>query len=163
MGAVWAPTNTMIIKGLEKYGYKNQARDIAMNHLRNVITVYKETGTIWENYSADYVTPGDVAKAEFVGWSGIAPINYFFEYAIGIKANAPDKIIEWTINSQDNVGIKKFWFGGITTDLICSNPDKNGKRKIKVTSDGNYTLKILYNGNEIIKKINKGGSTTIKL
>jgi len=87
-GAVWAPTNRMIVTGLENYGYKELARKIALNHLRNVVAIFKNTGTLWENYAPQYVSPGKPSKGDFVGWTGIGPIAFFIEYAIGIRADA---------------------------------------------------------------------------
>jgi len=88
VGAVWAPTDKMVMAGLENYGYRDLAREIALNHLRNVVAVFKETGTIWENYAPQQVAHGEPAKGDFVGWSGIGPIAFFIEYAIGIRADA---------------------------------------------------------------------------
>ena len=53
-----APTNTMVIRGLEKYGYNKLAKEIALKHLDLISKIYKETGTIWENYAPDTITPG---------------------------------------------------------------------------------------------------------
>ncbi|GHV64605.1 hypothetical protein FACS1894199_03250 [Bacteroidia bacterium] len=75
-GSNWAPTNTMVIRGLEKYGYDSLARTIALKHLEQVAGVFKQTNTIWENYMPDSLSYGlhlngkPVAK-DFVGWSGI--------------------------------------------------------------------------------------------
>jgi glycogen debranching enzyme len=145
LGSVWAPTNTMIIRGLEKYGYDALAREIAMNHLNNVVEVYKKTGTIWENYSPDSTKQGSVAKNDFVGWSGIAPILYFIEYAIGIKANAIENKITWTISSDKKTGINKFWFGGKTINLVCHEKGKDNTRLLEVESTGAFTLEVIYN------------------
>jgi hypothetical protein len=151
-GAVWAPTNTMVIKGLEKYGYNDLAQEIALNHLDNVIKVYKETGTVWENYAPQKIAKGDPSRKDFVGWSGISPISYFIEYKIGIRADAIDNSITWKINSPKTVGIENFWFGGKTVSLLCSEVDNKGKRQITVKSDGDFKLKIKINNKT--KKVN---------
>src|SRR5208337_822368 len=67
-GSVWAPTETMVIRGLENSGYDDLAREIALKHLDLVARVYEKTGTIWENYSPDAIQQGMPAKADFVGW-----------------------------------------------------------------------------------------------
>jgi len=66
-GAVWAPTTRMVVEGLENYGYAELAREIALNHLRHVVTVFEDTGTIWENYAPQGVAPGEPSKGDFVG------------------------------------------------------------------------------------------------
>lgn len=163
-GSVWAPTNTMVIRGLERYGYYNLAREIANNHLKNVVTVYNKTGTIWENYAPDSVTAGQPARRDFVGWSGMAPITYFIEYTIGIKADAPNRTITWKIMSEDRVGIEDFWFADTTVDLVCEKPDRHGKRNIKVYSDKkSFQMIIDYKGNTIEKEIIPGESIEFSL
>ena len=145
-GAVWAPTERMVIQGLENYGYKELAREIAMNHLHNVVEVYKETGTLWENYAPQSIARGKPSKGDFVGWTGIGPIALFIEYAIGIKADATANVITWNISSTKRVGVENFWFGGKRVSLICQQPDTNGARAIKVLSDGGFRLKVRLNG-----------------
>ena len=44
-GSVWAPTNYMILKGLDKNGYHELCYEIAKNCVKNVVTVFEETGT----------------------------------------------------------------------------------------------------------------------
>lgn len=84
-GAVWAPTSTLVIRGLENYDYDGLAREIAFNHLTNIGRVFPETGTLWENYAPDSAKRGKPAKQDFVGWSGIGPILYLLEYGIGLN------------------------------------------------------------------------------
>ncbi len=146
-GSVWAPTNTMVIRGLEKYGYNDLAREIALKHVKLVADVYAETGTIWENYMPDstkygYVElrPGDYhpVRKDFVGWSGLGPIVYFLNYAVGLRADAPRKTLTWDITSDQRNGCERFRFGGIVTSLIAE-PTTTGYR-VKVVSDAPYKL-----------------------
>jgi len=106
------------------------------------VTVFKETGTIWENYAPKKVAQGAPAKPDFVGWSGIAPILFLIEYAIGIKANAVTNTITWDIRSLGRVGIERFWFSGKTLSLVCEEPDSDQKRSIKVTSEDTVDLMV---------------------
>jgi len=145
-GAVWVPTDKMVIAGLENYGYTDLAREIAMNHLRNVVAVFKATGTIWENYAPQHVTQGKPAKGDFVGWSGIGPIAFFIEYAIGIRADALANRITWDIHSPARVGVERFWLGGKTVSLICEKADAAGVRTVTVKSDGAFDLAVTWQG-----------------
>ncbi len=56
-GAVWPPTNTMVIRGLERYGKNDLAREIALEHLERIGEVFQKTGTVWENYASDRAAP----------------------------------------------------------------------------------------------------------
>jgi hypothetical protein len=145
-GAVWAPTDKMVVAGLEKYGYQELARKIALNHLQNVVAIFKDTGTVWENYAPQHICPGKPAKGDFVGWTGIGPIAFFIEYAIGIRADASANRITWDIRSSKRVGIERFWFGGKTVSLLCEKADASGVRKVMVHSDESFNLIIKSNG-----------------
>ena len=68
----------MIIRGLERCGKQDLASEIALEHLARVAEVFQSTGTVWENYSPDAATPGEPAKPDLVGWTGIVPIVYFW-------------------------------------------------------------------------------------
>lgn len=70
-GSVWAPTNYMVLKGLEKYGYNDLAYDIAETSLNNVVKTYNKTSTLWENYSPEEASRGSSSGGSFVGWSGL--------------------------------------------------------------------------------------------
>jgi hypothetical protein len=152
-GAVWAPTEKMVIQGLENYGYGELAQEIAMNHLHNVVEVYKETGTLWENYAPQSIARGKPSKGDFVGWTGIGPIALFIEYAIGIKADAAANVVTWDIRSPKRVGVENFWFGGKTVSLVCQQPNTEGIRTIKVLSEGDFCLNIRLNGKKETMKV----------
>lgn len=145
-GAIWAPTEKMVIQGLENYGYEELAREIAMNHLGHVVEVHKETGTLWENYAPQSVSRGKPSRGDFVGWTGIGPIEFFIEYAIGIKADAAANTVTWDITSSGRVGVERFWFGGKTVSFVCEEPDSRGKREVRVESDGDFHLKVKIDG-----------------
>lgn len=159
-GSVWAPTNTVVIKGLEQYGYSNLARTIAMKHLNLVAEVLKKTGTIWENYAPDTASfglhaDGSPVVKDFVGWSGIAPIAYFFEYAIGLKADATHNEITWNIYSHKKVGCRRFRFNNREVSLVAY-PSTKGKTLIQVSCTKEFNLKIKIGEAEHYFKIKSG-------
>jgi len=80
LGAVWAPTTYMVIRGLDAVGKKELAREVAHNFYDAVAKVYQNTETFWENYSSEQVQPGNPSKPHFCGWTAIAPITIFREY-----------------------------------------------------------------------------------
>ncbi|HEY0257606.1 MAG TPA: trehalase family glycosidase [Candidatus Methylacidiphilales bacterium] len=152
-GSVWAPTDTMVIRGLQRYGKDTLARAIALNHLENIGAVFVKTGTFWENYSAEFVEPGIPAKGDFVGWTGIGPILYLIEFAIGIKADAMENRIVWNVNSPKRVGVEQFWFAGKTVNLVCEAAHGEGKRALQVFSDQPFTLLVNWAGRTAEMKV----------
>lgn len=151
-GSVWAPTNYMVLKGLDEYGEYALAHEIARNHVDNAVSVFEETGTLFENYAPEYADgkpcKGNWAKGDFVGWTGLIPISVMFEYVFGIKPDAANNKITWHVNLTDRHGIEKYPFG---TDgemkLICEKrASLSEKPMITVESDVPVTVEVIWNG-----------------
>lgn len=139
-GGVWAPTNYMVLKGLDKYNYYALSHEIGLEHLNNVVRVFEKENTLFENYTPEFVdngmsAGGTPAKRDFVGWSGLIPITVLFEYVFGIKPDSANNKIIWDVRLLERHGIEKYPFGvnGELT-LICD------KRKT-VNDRPNITLK----------------------
>ena len=79
-GSAWAPTNYMIIRGLEAVGQHDLAERLARQYYWCVAEVFKTTGTFWENYAPDRIAPGDSSRPDFCGWTALAPITLWHDY-----------------------------------------------------------------------------------
>lgn len=149
-GSVWAPTNALVVRGLEQNGFHSQAKDIALNHLEALSRVYQDTGTIWENYPADELTSGDSDNRDFVGWSGLAPILYLIEYGIGLSLSRDTKDItlRWEISddlvARGRLGCRNYWFAGKTADLEAV--PAAGRLKITICTREEFSLQVIYRG-----------------
>src|SRR5215469_8001437 len=133
--------------GLEKYGYYELARKIALNHLEQVASVFEKTGTIWENYSPDHPQQGKPAKSDFVGWSGIGPIMYLLEYAVGLQPDAARNRLVWQIQTAGRIGCERYRFNGHMATLIAepANPEAN-EETLQVDSDSPFELQANFQG-----------------
>ncbi|MBQ2732556.1 MAG: glycoside hydrolase [Clostridia bacterium] len=118
-GAVWAPTNYMVLKGLEKNGYSELAYDIARNCLENVVSVFQREATVFENYAPERADKGAPAKRDFIGWSGLFPISILFEYVFGIHPFARERRIVWDVRLLEKHGVNNYPLGRYTLDLLC--------------------------------------------
>lgn len=156
-GGVWAPTNYMVMKGLDKYGYQKLAHEIALNYVGNVVDLYVRDGTIYENYAPEFKGHGNPCKTEFVGWTGLAPISILFEYVFGIRPDAAEKKITWHVNLTEAHGIRQYPLGDILVDLECAARESaEEKPRITVRSTEKVTVEILWNGTrEIIESEEK--------
>jgi glycogen debranching enzyme len=139
-GSIWAPTNTMVIRGLEKFDLMETAYDIAMNDLNCMADVYKKTGTVWENYAPDSIAPGNDSQKDFVGWSGMAPILYLLEYAIGLKPDAETNSLTWNIRTNAKTGCENFRFNKHTITIIAEKAKSENSYNINLLSDGDFKL-----------------------
>lgn len=144
-GGVWPPTNYMVLKGLEKNGYDRLCYEIACNHLENVVEVFRKTGTLFENYAPECAEPGQPAKKDFVGWTGLSPIAILFEYVFGIRPDCANQKIVWHINLQERHGIRQYPFGDATLNLECE-PSGEGFPAVHIQSDKPVTVEVRYNG-----------------
>ena len=114
LGSVWAPTNVMIIKGLDKFGvgndlaYKfNEFATLATEeYLNGIYEVYKKTGTIWENYSPEALARGSWSRPDFVGWTGCGPIELLIENIIGLRPDGVNNLLTWHLTRIDKHGIE---------------------------------------------------------
>lgn len=123
-GSVWAPINTMVVLGLEHCGNSALAAEIALNDLDAVAKVFDDTGTIWENYPPDFIDSGNSDHPDMVGWSGMAPIRFLMEYAVGLRMTGPDHTLAWMLRPEfladgGKIGCQNYWFCGKTADFLA--------------------------------------------
>ena len=156
-GAVWAPTTTMVVRGLEQYGHRELAAEVALNHLDQAGRVFKETGTFWENYAPDAALPGRPGKKDFVGWSGLGPILFLIEFGIGLKPDAARNELVWEMRSAHRVGCERYRFNGHLVSLTCEPlAGDNRRRKLSVESDGSFTLILQRSGQRTTHAVARG-------
>jgi hypothetical protein len=144
LGSVWPPTNYMIMRGLTYNGYDNLAHEVALNHLTNVVEVWRQTGTLWENYAPDYPRPGNAAKGDFVGWGGLGPIAGLLEYVIGLRPQdyAATAALTWDIRLLDGHGVQRYPFGKDGwLDLYCA-PRSAETERPEITARANRPVQL---------------------
>ena len=153
LGGVWAPTNYMVLKGLDKYGKYSLSHKIGTKLLDSVVSVFEREGTVFENYAPELSenglpTKGNPAVSDFVGWTGLVPISILFEYVFGIKPDAENGRIIWDINLLEKHGIEKYPFcntGELT--LICNKRNSHDEKpEITVISNIPVELEIIWGG-----------------
>ncbi len=157
-GGIWAPTNFMVIKGLQKNGYRDKAFDIAFRHHQHILEVFKKTGTFWEYYAPESANPGLLARPDFVGWTGLPPIAVLIEGVFGIQGNFPEKTIHWDVNLTEKHGIARFPIGpeGMLSLTCFERSSKQQRPKIEIESNMELKLKLSWQGGNEEFAIQKG-------
>lgn len=118
LGAVWSPTNYMVLRGLAQNGADALAHAIAGNHVEQVAQVFAETGTLWENYAPEFAVRGNPAGRDFVGWTGLSAISIPIEYLIGLRP-AHEGLL-WDIRLTGRHGVLRYPLGKDNiVDLVC--------------------------------------------
>jgi hypothetical protein len=171
-GGVWAPTNYMVLKGLDESGMGGLAHEIARNHLDNVVQVFEsddtrwqnadqfrqffgledleleETHTLWENYAPEAAAPGETSKPGYVGWTGLPPIAVLFEDVFGLAPDACSAKLTWNVRLLEEHGVRRYPFGpdGLL-DLTCARrATAREKPVVKISSNVPLTLEFRWEG-----------------
>ena len=164
-GGVWSPTQAMVAEGLSQYGYNDLCYKAVSKYLQSMATVFKDTGTIWEFYKPDSAMPGQIwgpfnARKDFVGWSGIGPIQLLIENVLGFKLDVLKNELNWNIQSCGRHGIRNLRFGNSYVDAEISSRDTLKDDlivKINFRSENeNLLLKILVNNKVYEHSLQKG-------
>lgn len=158
-GAVWAPTNFMVLKGLRVVRQNKLAHDIAVNHLKNVCEVYQHTNTFWENYAPETAAAGDPAQSDFVGWTGLSPITILLEDVIGLRTDWPQRRVIWDrrLDIEGKYGILNYSLGPDGTLDILGD-----RETVTITTDTPFTLTI-QDATQSLQAAISSGTTEIDL
>ncbi len=138
-GGVWPPTNYMALRGLRNIGQDALAHTIAVNHLTNIWEVYQHTDTFWENYAPEAASPGEPAKPDFVGWTGLSPIAILLEDVIGLQVDWPLRRVLWDrrLETEAAYGVRNYPLGQEGTLEILGD-----QTQVTVNTDVSFTLTI---------------------
>jgi hypothetical protein len=171
-GGIWAPTNYMVLKGLEANGQHELAHAIAVNHLENVVKVfesedtrwegaeqfrqffhltdlkYDDRHTLWENYAPDVIMPGSHSKPGYVGWTGIPPIAVLLEDVFGLLPDAVANRLIWHVRLTEEHGVRHYPFGSNgMVDLMCTSRNSRlDQPSIEIHSNIPFTLEVIWEG-----------------
>jgi hypothetical protein len=180
-GGVWAPTNYMVLKGLDAIGQDDLAHEIAKNHLGNVVQVfesndtpwlgadqfrqyfhltnlvYDDKHTLWENYAPDVIKPGSHSKPGYVGWTGVPPIAVLLEDVFGLSPDAVTNRLTWQVRLIEEHGVHRYPFGSNgVLDLKCNcRVSVDERPAIEIHSNVPFTLKVIWKGGSDLLNIEK--------
>lgn len=157
-GAVWAPTNFAIIKGLEKFGYEKLATRATDKYLTAMAAVFEKTGTVWENYAPEEpLREGQPAKGDFVGWTGIGPITLLIENMLGFRCDGVRQQLTWRLTRTDRHGIERLHLGETTLSIICyARADENAPAQIAIKTDRPFVLNLFKGCGESTFNVGQG-------
>lgn len=147
-GGIWCVANYMTLRGLTARGLDSLAHEIALNHIDRIVTRYKDTGTIWENYAPE---PNEIprnCRPNFVGFSGVSPISILFENVFGIQSYVPGNQIVWDVRLLEKHGINHYPFGlkGIVHLTCGMRKSLKEEPVIDVTSNIPLTVLVKWEG-----------------
>ncbi|MEI7437418.1 MAG: trehalase family glycosidase [bacterium] len=168
-GGVWAPTNYMVVKGLEQHGRRDLAFELAVKHMENLCEVYSgfEPSSLWECYSPDLARPataklGELSRSNFVGWTGLGPVAMLIEDILGVEVDVPANTITWRPCLLEEHGIKRLAFGKGYVDLLCeSRQSRETPPTVRVSSTVPFKLRVEWVQRQAEKNIRIGDSILV--
>jgi hypothetical protein len=143
LGSTWAPTNCATIKGFQRAGRLDVAREIAHRHLEVMGEILRKTGHIWENYCSEASTRGSWSTHDY-SWSAVGPVALLMEIVLGLEPDAIRRRLRWTPPAGEAVGVERFALGTATIRLE-QQPGPAGDRII-VDTDRPFALDLVQNG-----------------
>lgn len=147
-GGVWSCMEVMILKGLARHGYHEEAFDCAYRHNDAVVKEFVRDGTLWEVYAPDSLDRSLPSGGDFVGWTGISVISIVLEFVFGIVPHPIEGYIDWYVNLTDEFGVKKYFFNGQELTLKCEHRNSKEEEPIIFVTGGKAKVKIHWNGKE---------------
>ncbi len=147
LGGVWPGAAYMVISGLKEKGFDALAWKILMNHYGNVLEVFRQTGTFWEYYAPDAAAPGFMARRDFVGWTGLAPIAELLEFIFGIRADVPESKLALDVSLLDAYAVERYPFGDACVNIsVAKRTSADERPRVTITSDKPFELELRWNG-----------------
>ena len=153
-GSVYPAFNFMVIKGLEKYGKYELARECAIRHLYFVLdglmpNESKQPGDLWEAY-----LPNKEGKASLKGNSsfprkryllttGLSTIALMIENIIGLSISLPRKTVDWIIPNLEIMGIEKLSLKRNLITILSNKTDRGWGIQMESEKLYYFTINIL--------------------
>ena len=129
-GSVFPHLTFMIIKGLEKYGKYDLARECAIRHLYYVLDALNPDGNrkggLWEAYLPHKEGPAKWPKNDafprslYLPYAALSTITLMMENVIGLHISLPRKTVEWIIPTVEAMGIEKLSLKRNLITILCN-------------------------------------------
>jgi len=149
-GSVFPFLTYMIIKGLEKYGKFELARECSIKHLYFVLeglhTEKGMKGTLWEAYApsregaASWPGNTQFPRPLFLPYAALSTVALMIENVLGLYISLPRKTVDWIIPSLEIMGIEDL---ALKRNMISILSNKSGRGwEIRLESEKLYYLTV---------------------
>lgn len=152
-GSVYPSYTFMVIKGLEKYGRYDIARESAIRHLYYILDTLhpegKEKGNVWEAYApmnegpAQWTNHSEFPRPLYLPYVCLSSITLMIENIVGLYISLPRKTVDWIVPTLEIMGIENM---SLKRNMITILSNKSGRGwEIRLESEKLYyfTINIL--------------------
>ena len=145
-GSVYPHLTFMIVKGLEKYGRYELARECSIRHLYFMLDTLhpegKEKGNIYEAYlplsegPARWEDKPNFPRPVYIHYAALASITLMIENVIGLYISLPRKTVDWIMPNLEIMGIEDL---SLKRNMITILSNKSGRGwEIRLESEKLY-------------------------
>ncbi len=149
-GSIYPCFTYIVIKGLEKYGKFEFAREAAIKHIYYILEgLHPEEGklgTFWEAYAprgegpAGWPGKAGFPRSLFLPYTALATVALMIENVVGLYISLPRKTVDWIIPTLEIMGIEDL---GLKRNMISILSNKSGRGwEIRLESEKLYYLTI---------------------
>jgi neutral trehalase len=149
-GSVFPFLTYIIIKGLEKYGKFELARECSIKHLYYILEgLHMEEGkegTLWEAYApmaegpANWPEQRGFPRRLFLPYVALSSVALMIENVIGLYISLPRKTVDWIIPALEIMGVEDL---ALKRNMISILSNKSGRGwEIRLESEKLYYLTI---------------------
>jgi neutral trehalase len=149
-GSVVPPFNYMVIKGLERYGKHDEAREFALRHLYYVLDgLHPEdnvTGSLYEAYAPQQEGPAkwprrsDFPRRLLMAYCAISTVAMMIENVVGLYISLPRKTVDWRIPVMEIMGIENLQLKRNLISIVSAKSSRGWE--IRLESEKLYYLTI---------------------
>jgi len=149
-GSVFPALTFMVIKGLEKFGKYELAREAAIKHIYYILDTLhpdaKEKGSLWEAYqpmqdgAATWEGREDFNRPNYLHQAGLSSIALMIENVVGLYISLPRKTVDWKVPILELMGIENL---SLKRNFITILSSKSGRGwEIRLESEKLYYFTI---------------------
>jgi neutral trehalase len=148
-GSVLPFVNYAIIKGLERYGKIDLAREFALRHLfamHDVLVPDKGMGDLWDAYAPEHEAPakwhgkGGFPRKSYLPFAALSTVALVIENVLGLTISLPRKTVDWTLPVLEGMGIDNLTLRRNLVSIQTHNSDRGWE--VRLESEKLYYLAI---------------------
>ena len=141
--------NYAIIKGLERYGKIDLAREFALRHLfamHDVLVPDKGMGDLWDAYAPEHEAPakwhgkGGFPRKSYLPFAALSTVALVIENVLGLTISLPRKTVDWTLPVLEGMGIDNLTLRRNLVSIQTHNSERGWE--VRLESEKLYYLAI---------------------
>lgn len=152
-GSVLPHLTFMVIKGLEKLGAYEQARDYSIRHLYYMLDTlhpeHNKRGNVWEAYrptkdgAAEWEGHPEFPRPLYLPYVGLSTVALMIENIIGLYISLPKKTVDWKVPTIEAMGIENLSLKRNMVTILSNKTNRGWEIRLESEKLYYFTIDIL--------------------